>query len=289
MSTAPTHTPEQSYGYVDESGELLFTVHRWPRKRFSQQPADGRTGAGAMRGVRLVPYRLPAVIAAATAGHGVYVVEGERDVHSAETAGVVATCNPGGALKWRKEFAEHFRGASTVVIVADRDDAGTEHARNVAASLGGIASCVTVQAAIGKDLSDHLAAGLTLDQLVPFQLPPPEPATASRRDIFDDDERPTRIDRSADPLQNIAPAVYVRLLTGAEVNSRGKCPCPLPGHDDNTPSFHAYDDPADGFYCYGCGAGGDLYSFARYLWGDADSFPALRRRLAAALIGGVRV
>jgi hypothetical protein len=40
-----------------------------------------------------------------------------------ERAGAAATCNPGGAGKWRDEYAETLVGA-TVVIVADRDKPG---------------------------------------------------------------------------------------------------------------------------------------------------------------------
>jgi hypothetical protein len=47
-----------------------------------------------------------------------------------------------------------------VVIIADRDEPGRSHAADVAASLGGKASSVrVVEAATGKDASDHLAAG----------------------------------------------------------------------------------------------------------------------------------
>ena len=36
--------------------------------------------------------------------------------------------------------------------------------------------------------------------------------------------------------------------------------CPLPGHDDASPSFHIYDDHA---WCFGCNCGGDQIQLAR--------------------------
>ena len=47
-----------------------------------------------------------AVIAAVEAGQTIWIAEGEKDVHALEAAGVVATCSPGGAGKWRDEYAE---------------------------------------------------------------------------------------------------------------------------------------------------------------------------------------
>jgi putative DNA primase/helicase len=65
-----------------------------------------------------------------------------------------------------------------VVIVADRDDAGRAHADEVAADLDDKASTVMiVEPAEGKDLSDHLAAGLGLDHLV--ILPPAQHRNAA--------------------------------------------------------------------------------------------------------------
>ena len=107
-------------------------------------------------------YRLPAVLAAVSAGEGVYVVEGEKDVEALEHAGAIATCNPGGAGKWQPEYSVALRGAR-VVVVADRDEPGRRHAAEVAEMLSGVAVSVeVVEAAAGKDAADHLAAGKSL-------------------------------------------------------------------------------------------------------------------------------
>ena len=42
-----------------------------------------------------------------------------------------------------------------------------------------------------------------------------------------------------------------------------KCRCPLPGHEDRTPSFYVYPD--GGWHCFGCGRSGDLIELTRWL------------------------
>jgi hypothetical protein len=167
-----------TYRYVDEQGALLFEVVRYVPKAFSQRrraqegdPPDRIDRDGwvwSMGSTRRVLYRLPKVVAAVLAGEPVYVAEGERDVHALEAAGVVATCNPMGAGKWREEYGQTLAGA-TVVVVADADSAGRDHARTTAASLERAGSTVrVVEPAVGKDAADHLAAGKTLADLRPL-------------------------------------------------------------------------------------------------------------------------
>jgi 5S rRNA maturation endonuclease (ribonuclease M5) len=156
------------YDYTDETGKLLFQVLRTADKQFSQRSPDKSRPSGwrwTLGNARRVPYRLPKLIEAVKAGEVIYVAEGEKDVQAIEAAGATATCNPGGAGKWRQEFSEYLRDA-VVVIVADRDKPGLAHARQVAASLDGIATAVEiVESECHKDAAAHLGAGLSLAQL----------------------------------------------------------------------------------------------------------------------------
>lgn len=158
------------YDYTDEAGALLFQVLRTARKQFPQRKPDRSAKSGwswKLNGVRRVPYRLPKILAAIRDGKTIYITEGEKDVHAIEAAGGVATCNPGGAGKWVKDYARLFRDAD-VIIVQDKDDPGRTHGAQVAASLDGTAaSVVIVEAVTGKDAADHLAAGYGLDEFVP--------------------------------------------------------------------------------------------------------------------------
>lgn len=157
------------YDYVDEQGTLLFQVCRTADKHFFQRVPDSskKTGwAWKLGDTRRVLYRLPRLVEAMDDGRRVWIVEGEKDVQTLERHGEVATCCPMGAGKWRPEFDAYFLELD-VTIVADRDTPGEKHARTVAAALTGVAKSVRiVEAAGGKDATDHFEAGRTLDEFV---------------------------------------------------------------------------------------------------------------------------
>lgn len=151
------------YRYVDEDGDLLYEVRRFDPKTFRQYQKDGTPG---LNGSRRVPYRLPELITAIREGRPVWIVEGEKDVENLEAAGVTATCNSGGANGWDPRFGDLFCDTD-VTIVADKDTTGQRWAEDVYDSLRGRGGTVrVVQAQHGKDASDHLAAGFTLDDFV---------------------------------------------------------------------------------------------------------------------------
>ena len=132
---------DTTYDYTDEAGELLFQVVRFrDPKDFRQRRPNGRGGwVWSVKDVRLVPFRLPQVLASPI----VIIVEGEKDVLTLESLGLVGTCNPMGAGKWRKEFNEHFRD-KRVAIIPDADTPGVAHAETVLRGLIGVAESVRV-------------------------------------------------------------------------------------------------------------------------------------------------
>lgn len=161
--------PDRVYSYTDEDGRELFQVVRLhyldgTGKTFRQrmrpteaQKAEAKAGKiriGRGGYVNSVPaelrdrtlYRLPKVVRAIAEGRPVYVVEGEKDVETLERLGHVATCNPGGAGKWREGYSRRLAGAD-VIILPDNDGPGNEytgqnHAFDVAVKLQGIAKRV---------------------------------------------------------------------------------------------------------------------------------------------------
>jgi energy-coupling factor transporter ATP-binding protein EcfA2 len=115
-------------------------------------------------------FRLPKVLEAIKAGQTIYIPEGEKDVLTLEAQGLVGTCNSGGAGNWLPAFARYFRGAD-VVIIRDKDDAGYQHAELIYASLRGRARTLRVtEAAEGKDYTDHVNEGYTIDDLRPVSM-----------------------------------------------------------------------------------------------------------------------
>lgn len=150
------------YDYRDEQGELLFQVLRTASKDFRQRRPDPTAKSGwawNLGETRRVLYKLPKILNAVEECRIIYIVEGEKDVHTLETHGHVATCNPGGAGKWRPEYTEALRDA-VVFIIADKDKPGQAHARAVRDALMPVAASVTIaEAKTGKDATDHFAAG----------------------------------------------------------------------------------------------------------------------------------
>lgn len=168
-----------AYDYTDEAGQLLFQVVRYSPKSFKQRRPDGAGGwIWNLDSTRRVLYWLPEVVQAASSRATVYVCEGEKDVDAARVAGAIATCNPGGAGKWRDEYSTCLQGARAIVV-QDLDVAGAAHAAHVVRSLRAVAVPVTLLCpARGKDLSDHLAAGLSLTELIEAESTmPAEPRT----------------------------------------------------------------------------------------------------------------
>lgn len=156
-----------AYDYRDESSNLVFQVVRFEPKDFRQRkPKDGGGWDWSVKGVRVLPYRLPELLVQPK--RRVVVVEGEKDVDGLGRIGVIATCNAGGAGKWTAQHAAFLKGRH-VVILPDNDDPGRNHGQQVAATLHGVAASVRVVELPGLphkgDASDWLAGGGTVEDL----------------------------------------------------------------------------------------------------------------------------
>ncbi|MDQ2787125.1 MAG: hypothetical protein M3Y58_19210, partial [Chloroflexota bacterium] len=168
LPPAPPRENPMFYDYTDASGALLFQVVRSADKEFMQRRPDGRGNwIYHLDGITRIPYHLPELLAAPQE-MTVYIVEGEKDVNTLRALGLVATTNPGGAGKWRREFNRFFVGRQ-VVILPDNDDVGWNHAFAVAAQLAPVALCVKVvtlpDVAEKGDVTDWLNGGGSLPTL----------------------------------------------------------------------------------------------------------------------------
>jgi putative DNA primase/helicase len=151
-------------------------VHRKPDKTF---PQSGNTKGKALFHADKIG---DAVV--------VYIPEGEKDVLAIEGIGGTAVCSAMGAGKAHLADWSVLAGRFAVII-ADKDEPGRKHATQIFELLTGIASSVSVvEAAVGKDAADHIAAGKLLNELVantPAPVPVPVPApVASPRQRLDD-------------------------------------------------------------------------------------------------------
>ncbi|HSW63972.1 MAG TPA: AAA family ATPase [Dissulfurispiraceae bacterium] len=131
-----------AYDYTDETGTLLYQTVRYEPKDFRQRRPDGNGGwIYSLGNARRVLYHLPQLLQA-DPDAVVFVVEGEKDVHTLESIGLVATTNPMGAGKWPNlckdpSFQEPLRGRR-VCVMGDNNETGQRHVRQVADSLATI-------------------------------------------------------------------------------------------------------------------------------------------------------
>lgn len=168
VTLEPRQAPAQErrlvaeYDYTDAAGALLYQVLRFEPKTFRQRKPDGSGGwEWKLNGVARVLYHLPELLAADPDAK-VYIAEGEKDVDAMRSLGLLATTNAQGAGKW-STVADLARGVlrdRDVVVIADKDEPGRKHAREVFASLVGVARDVRlVEVPDGKDAAEWIARG----------------------------------------------------------------------------------------------------------------------------------
>ena len=129
----------ERYRYELYDGTPLFVVIRQEafdddgkkHKNFPQTKVDSSgniVGKWTMKDTLRVPYHLPELRKAIQANKPILLVEGEKDVHSAEKLGFAATTIPGGAKsnggeKVIDECAEWFKDAD-LLLCPDNDESG---------------------------------------------------------------------------------------------------------------------------------------------------------------------
>jgi 5S rRNA maturation endonuclease (ribonuclease M5) len=165
------------YNYVNLDGEILFVKTRYEPKGFAVFHPNGSGLEKGLGGAKRVLYRLPEVKRAIALGETIFVCEGEKDCDRLAREGLTATTNFDGANKdgkpkWKPDYTEMLAGAKSVVIIADRDEAGYAHAKAIKESLTGHVGHVKVlQAAVdkpGADISDHFDNNYGIRDLVPL-------------------------------------------------------------------------------------------------------------------------
>lgn len=164
----------KQYDYLDEHGALLFQklryVNQWGVKTFRQRkPSGNGEWVYSLGDTPKVLYNLPHVLKAREEGLPIWLVEGEKDADTLMEMGIIATTAPGGAGKWLDINTEALAGA-TVEIVADNDSVGKAHAISVCEQLGKAGCSVAIFISpFCKDVTDHIEAGYSLDELEYFE------------------------------------------------------------------------------------------------------------------------
>jgi hypothetical protein len=139
---------DQEWEYQDEDRTTVFVKQRMKigesgkTYRLYKVDSDGRRHP-TLGDARIVPYKLPELLDAKTAGRIIYVVEGEKAADALTSIGVTATTAHTGAGSWPEAITEYFAGAN-VVIVPDNDLPGWRYAQKAVEAILPIAKNVKV-------------------------------------------------------------------------------------------------------------------------------------------------
>ena len=139
---------QQEWQYQDEDRVTVFVKHRLrvgdTGKTYRLYKVDQSGKRYPTLGdARIVPYKLPELLDAKTAGRIIYLAEGEKAVDALMSLGVAATTSHSGAGNWPPENTEYFAGAN-VVILPDNDLSGWAYAQRAAAAILPIAKNLKV-------------------------------------------------------------------------------------------------------------------------------------------------
>ena len=139
---------DQEWEYQDEDRTTVFVKQRMKigesgkTYRLYKVDPDGRRHP-TLGDARIVPYKLPELLDAKTAGRIIYVVEGEKAADALISIGVTATTAHTGAGSWPEAITEYFAGAN-VVILPDNDLPGWRYAQKAVDAILPIAKNVKV-------------------------------------------------------------------------------------------------------------------------------------------------
>lgn len=153
------YSKQKQYFYHDKSGvqvaKKVSCKNPDGSKTFYWFRLENGEWVKGLNGIDVPLYNLPAVL---NATETVYIVEGEKDVDSLQQMGYIATTPPHGAgHKWDSKNYNKFFKNKDVVILADNDDVGRKHAKDVASCVSGVAKSVKLIPSenIYCDLKEH--------------------------------------------------------------------------------------------------------------------------------------
>lgn len=123
------------YRYTDADGNYLYSKLRYEGDGIDGKEIrygriiDGEYTKG-KGGADSELYNVTAIRDAVKGDKTVFIVEGEKDVETLRSIGLIAV-TAGGTSDWRSQFVKHFVGVHDVVIIADNDAPGQRLAENI--------------------------------------------------------------------------------------------------------------------------------------------------------------
>ena len=174
----------ETYTYFDDRGNEAFEVIRFEvdpthpayqdktfRQRYyaPEHPKANKNGYVWKAPMQLYPYKLPQVLHAISQNQLIFIVEGEKDVETLAGWGLTATCNPGGAGKWKTVYSNYLKDAK-IIVIPDNDEKGQKHAESVVNSIYQQAQLIKVISLLGLphkgDITDWVNQGNTKEALL---------------------------------------------------------------------------------------------------------------------------
>ncbi|WP_338122202.1 AAA family ATPase [Corynebacterium ammoniagenes] len=200
-----------------------FVVSRSPEKYFSQLCKHGMkpTKCSECKGKLTTLYGIDSL----QDDQPVYVVEGEKDVNTAiNVCGVAAVSQVGGASNNPKSADWSLLAGRDVIIVQDDDKPGEKRTKKLLDYFQSMDTppkdIVVTKALVGKDLSDHVAAGKQIHELVAI-----EAKEASRRKIELFQASTVKTERLEWLMPNWIPLNSITLLAGREGLGKSTIAC----------------------------------------------------------------
>ncbi|AMJ45001.1 AAA family ATPase [Corynebacterium stationis] len=202
-----------------------FTVSRSPDKYFSQLCKHGvrPTKCSECKGKLTTLYGIDSL----QDGQPVYVVEGEKDVNTAiNVCGVAAVSQVGGASNNPKSADWSPLAGRDVVIVQDDDKPGEKRTKKLLDYFKSMDTppkdIVVTKALVGKDLSDHVAAGKEIHELEAIEAKEPP-----RRKIELFQASTVKTERLEWLMPNWIPLNSITLLAGREGLGKSTIACDI--------------------------------------------------------------
>jgi len=157
-----------NYNYYDESGELVCRKVRKPNKDFYWERYENGQWQWGLAGMKPPLYKLSDLIN--NPGETVFIVEGEKDVHTVSgSLNLLATTV--GVNSWVNDYTKYFEGRK-VVILPDNDVPGKNKANQAATILHNEQIAQEIKLVNlpglkeGEDITDWVAKGGTKAELI---------------------------------------------------------------------------------------------------------------------------
>lgn len=158
-----------------------------------------------------------------------------------------------GDIQFTEAQLAYHREAEKLMAWADlAERTGSGHAYNRLKTQEDLVETLWMHLSTLQETRDYYDRYTSVEEYVAAELAAAEPVASSGKLGY------AAIKERVDIVEHIGRFTELRKV-GKNLIGR----CPLPGHDDSSPSFYVYPETKS-FYCFGCAIGGDVITFAQY-------------------------